>query len=282
MTDRGSGEWELARMTSPQAGEALARAEVVLIPVGATEQHGPNLSLETDTAIAGGLARRIAAAFAPRAVIAPPLPFGVSHHHMHFPGTITLAPETFIAVLLDVVRSLRRHGMRRVFIIDGHAGNQGALDVLMTKLRFEEEIPAAYLFYFTLAADVIRAGVSTARWGHACELETSLGLALQPDIVHHDALEAGAVLPPPLPYTDPWQPLRLSAPLWFDEMTANGALGDARHASVEFGDAVIDAVVTRTVEFLERFVAFGGDREGDLSANGQVVPGPPLRKRSAT
>src|SRR3712207_6433533 len=125
---------ELARMTSPEAGEALARAEVAIIPVGATEQHGPNLSLETDTAIAYRLSLRIAEAIWPRAVVTPPLPFGVSHHHMRFPGTMTLSPDTFQAVLIDVVQSLRRHGVRRVFVLDGHAGNQGALDVLMTKL----------------------------------------------------------------------------------------------------------------------------------------------------
>lgn len=250
---------ELARMTSPEAGGALAAAEVALIPVGATEQHGPNLSLEADTAIAHQLALRIAAALFPRAVVTPPLPFGVSHHHMHFPGTITLSPDTFQAVVLDVVRSLRQHGVPRVFIIDGHAGNQGALDVLMTKLRFEERVPAAYLFYFTLADDVIREGIQSARWGHACELETSMGLTLQPDIVRREALAAGAVRPPALPFANAWEPLRLGVPLWFDEMTDNGALGDARQASVEFGETVTATVVERAVTFLERFIAFHDD-----------------------
>src|SRR3712207_6163090 len=124
----------LARMTSPEAAEALADAEVALIPVGATEQHGPNMTLETDTAVAYQLALRTAAALHPRAVVAPPLPYGVSYHHMRFPGTMTLSPETFQAVVLEVVESLGQHGVERFFIIDGHAGNQGALDVLMTKL----------------------------------------------------------------------------------------------------------------------------------------------------
>ncbi len=246
---------ELAKMTSPQAGEALARAEVAIIPVGATEQHGPNLSLETDTAIATHLARRIAEAIAPNAVVTPPLPFGVSHHHMRFPGTLTLSPDTFQAVVLDLADSLRRHGVPRVFVVDGHAGNQGALDVLMTKLRFERGIPAAYLFYFTLVGDVIRAGVKTPRWGHACELEGSLGLALQPDIVHADGLRAGDILPPALPYADPWQPDRLGVPLWFDEITANGALGDAREANPEFGESVAASIVERSAAFLRRFIA---------------------------
>ncbi len=244
----------LARMTSPEAGEALAKAEVALIPVGATEQHGPNLSLETDTAIAYQLALRLAAALYPRAVVAPPLPFGVSYHHMHFPGTITVSPETFQAVVLDVVNSLRQHGVRRFFIVDGHAGNQGALDVLMTKLRFELGVPAAYLFYFTLVADVIEDEVTSERWGHACEVEASMGLALQPDIVRSEALQAGAIRPDTLPYSHGLGSLRLGVPLWFDEITANGALGDARQGSKAFGLRITDAVVARTVEFLERFI----------------------------
>lgn len=100
----------LARMTSPEAAEALAGAKVVLIPVGATEQHGPNMTLETDTAVAYQLALRTAAALHPRAVVSPPLPYGVSYHHMGFPGTMTLSPETFQAVVLEVVESLRQHG----------------------------------------------------------------------------------------------------------------------------------------------------------------------------
>jgi len=244
----------LAQMTSPEAAEALAGAEVALLAVGATEQHGPNMTLETDTAVAYQLALRIATALYPRAVVAPPLPYGVSYHHMKFPGTMTLSPETFQAVVLEVVDSLRQHGLERFFIVDGHAGNQGALDVLMTKLRFQMGLHAAYLFYFTLVDDVIREGVKTERWGHACEVETSIGLALQPDIVRGEALELGKVRPTTLPYSNSVGPLRLGVPLSFDEITENGALGDARLASEAFGQELADAVVSRSVEFLERFL----------------------------
>src|SRR5215216_6101065 len=245
---------ELAKMTSPETAEALANAEVALIPVGATEQHGPNMTLETDTAVAYRLALRMATSLYPRAVVAPPLPYGVSYHHMKFPGTMTLSPETFQDVVLEVVESLRRHGLERFFVVDGHAGNQGALDVLMTKLRFQMGIRAAYLFYFTIVDDLIREGVKTERWGHACEVETSMGLALQPDIVRGEALALGKVRPTTLPYSNTVGPLRLGVPLSFDEITENGALGDARLASEAFGQELADAVVIRSVEFLERFL----------------------------
>ncbi|MCD6058864.1 MAG: creatinine amidohydrolase [Thermomicrobiales bacterium] len=217
---------ELAKMTSPETAEALANAEVALIPVGATEQHGPNMTLETDTVVAYRLALRMATALYPRAVVAPPLPYGVSYHHMKFPGTMTLSPETFQDVVLEVVESLRRHGLERFFVVDGHAGNQGALDVLMTKL-----------------------------WGHACEIEASMGLALQPDIVRSEALEAGKLRQLSLPYSNVLETPRVSVPLSFEEITENGALGDARQASEAFGQELTEAVIRRSVEFLERYLS---------------------------
>jgi creatinine amidohydrolase len=245
----------LAKMTSPEAAEALSSAEVALIPVGATEQHGPNMTLETDTAVAYRLALRIASALQLRAVVAPPLPYGVSYHHMSFPGTMTVSPETFQAVVLEVVDSLRQHGVERFFIIDGHAGNQGALDVLMTKLRFQMGIRAAYLFYFTLVDDIIREGAKTERWGHACEVETSVGLALQRDTVRTEALEAGKLRSTSLPYSNIMESPRVGVPLSFEEITDNGALGDAHQASEEFGRDLANTVVRRSVEFLERFLS---------------------------
>jgi creatinine amidohydrolase len=245
----------LAKMTSPEAAEALSKAEVALVPVGATEQHGPNMTLETDTAVAYRLALRIASALQPRAVVAPPFPYGVSYHHMSFPGTITVSPETFQAVVLEVVDTLRQHGVERFFIIDGHAGNQGALDVLMTKLRFQMGIRAAYLFYFTLVDDIIRQGVKAERWGHACEVEASVGLALQRDTVRTEALEAGKLRSTSLPYSNIMESPRVGVPLSFEEITDNGALGDAHQASEEFGRELANAVVRRSAEFLERFLS---------------------------
>lgn len=173
---------------------------------------------------------------------------------MHFAGTMTLSPETFQAVVLEVVVSLRQHGVERFFIIDGHAGNQGALDVLMAKLRFQMGIRAAYLFYFTIVEDLIREGARTDRWGHACEVETSMGLALQPDIVRSEALEAGKLRATSLPYSDVLGQLKVGVPLSFEEITENGALGDAHQASDAFGWELTNAVAQRSVEFLERFL----------------------------
>jgi creatinine amidohydrolase len=212
------------------------------------------MTLETDTVVAYQLALRVAAALHPRVIVSPPLPYGVSYHHMRFPGTITISPETFQAVVLEVVDSLRQHGVERFFVFDGHAGNQGALDVLMTKLRFQMGVRAAYLFYSTILDALMCQGARTERWGHACEVETSMGLALQPDIVRGEALEPGELRPTPLPYSDVLSSPRVGVPLYFDEITENGTLGFARLASEAFGQELANAVLRRSVEFLERFL----------------------------
>jgi creatinine amidohydrolase len=125
----------------------------------------------------------------------------------------------------------------------------------MTKLRFQMGIQAAYLFYFTIVDDLMREGARTERWGHACEIEASMGLALQPDTVRSEALEAGKLRQLSLPYSNVLETPRVGVPLSFEVMTENGALGDARLASEAFGKELTEAIVRRSVEFLERFLS---------------------------
>ncbi|MCZ8149538.1 MAG: creatininase family protein, partial [Roseomonas sp.] len=100
---------ELAEMTTVEF--AAARPRLALLPVGATEQHGPNMRTSTDYVIAHRIAQRLADAVGPEAVVLPPLPYGLSRHHMGFPGTITLSEETFLGCCVDVARSMKAHGV---------------------------------------------------------------------------------------------------------------------------------------------------------------------------
>jgi creatinine amidohydrolase len=121
----------------------------------------------------------------------------------------------------------------------------------VTKIRFTPEMKAEVS---SVAQDLMREGAKTERWGHACEVETSMGLALQPDIVHGEVLEAGKIRSASLPYSNVMESPRVGVPLSFEEITENGALGDARLASEEFGQELTNAVVARSVEFLKSFL----------------------------
>ena len=245
----------LQEMTWPEAQLALELAKLAIIPVGSTEQHGPHLRMSTDTVIAEQLALRLARALAPHAVVVPPVPFGVSYHHLDFPGTLTLSPDTLQAVVTELVESLRRHGVEAFFLLTGHGGNEATLEVLATKLRFQRGVRVASLFYFTLVRDVMAQGVVSERWGHACEVETSLALYLQPQLVQASRLTAGALHPYPYPYSDHDAALSVMVPFSFAELTANGAFGDARRADAAFGHAITMAVVERGAAFLRSFMA---------------------------
>jgi creatinine amidohydrolase len=248
----------LAELTWPEATAAIGASEVVLIPLGSTEQHGPGMTLATDITLATAVAERVADRLAPRALVAPSLPFGLSPHHMRFPGTITLQPSTFTAVVLDVMRSLRQHGARRFFLLNGHGGNQAILSVIAMQARLELDMPVATAIYLSAASDLLTERFGRA-YAHACEIEASLGLALAPQIVRAEQLAKGEELPPRYRHTalaGGGAPAGafVDAAASFEEITANGNIGDARRATREDGEAIVELVVQRLVEFLEDFM----------------------------
>jgi creatinine amidohydrolase len=245
----------LSEMTWPEAREALTQAKVALVPVGSFEQHGPHGTFEVDTGRAHGFGRLLAARLYPRAVLAPTVNLGVSYHHMSFPGTITLRPETFIAAVYDVVWSLHQHGVDRFLILNGHGGNIPALGVVIVKLREELGVKVAWTSFTSLGREVIEAQVRSESKGHACEGEISQALYLAPQTVRREALAPGKYKG--YPYRHVGAGFNLAYPYRFDEITANGALGDATKASEELGREIIEAALEKAIEFLEDFTAEG-------------------------
>ena len=245
----------LGLATTQEMAERLAAPRVALLPVGATEQHGPNLGMAVDYRIAEELAMRVAEELDGGAVVVPPLPYGLSGHHMAFPGTISIGAEAFSAVLLDVVRSLAQHGIRHFLFVNGHMGNQSILGVLTNRIRFELGHHAANAFYFAQAKDVIARHAQTERWGHACEVETSVAMALVPELVRSRDLEPGDLIEEYDYLEDNYQPHALQVPKSFAERTRNGAFGDATLATREAGEEIVATAVERIAGFARDFLA---------------------------
>lgn len=252
MTDNQA--YILTQMSWPEVKEALKTVRLAIVPTGSCEQHGPNMTMETDAAICYALAERLARRLYPQAILAPALPWGVSPHHMSFPGTISLRSKTFEAVIRDVVASLKKHGLNHFFIVNGHGGNVAPLDVIAMNLRQELKVRVAAMMYMRLAADVIKDGAKTELYGHACEVEASVGLYLVPQTVKPERV-AGEVQPYAHAHTDIKATARLDYPFLFEEFTTNGALGDARLASEEFGQQIVETTIERSLEFLQSFLA---------------------------
>ena len=241
----------LAELTWPEAELALQQAKVAILPVGSIEQHGPHLPLDTDAAVAEAFATKLADALGDQAVLAPPVRYGLSEHHLAFAGTVTVGVNAYLAMLGDVVAGLGRLGLRRILIVNGHAGNIDALRLVGRQAR-QQGLLVAHLMWLQLARDEIRTWARSERFGHACEIETSIAMALLPGRVRMDALPEPAELPSFEPLSDPPAPM-VDEPIRTHEWTRSGALGDPRLASVEAGRAIVDVVHRRSVEFAQRF-----------------------------
>src|SRR5262245_41683687 len=129
----------LTDMRYPEVTALLERPHVGVIPIGSTEQHGPHLPLDVDMRITSAMCEAAAITIADGVGVAipPPLPVGASEHHMRFHGTVSLDASTFAELLVQVGTSLVRHGFERLAIVNGHAGNIGAMQVAAARLRLE-------------------------------------------------------------------------------------------------------------------------------------------------
>ena len=228
-TGAGAVLWQ--ELTSPEIAALDRERTVIVLPVGSVEQHGNHMPLGTDTMLAVAVAEAAAGkAAAPSGVLPPPW-YGFSAHHMRFPGTVTLRPETMMALVEDIVASVVAHGFGGILIVNGHGGNGGVIDVLASKLghRFYGSARIACLTYFQLARDEIAAlrESEPGGMGHACEFETSLIMHLRPDLVHQ---ERAAVC-----YPDPGSAYLTTDLLGgsavrtyhdFGDLSASGTLGD--------------------------------------------------------
>lgn len=128
----------------------LDKDRVVLVPVGTLEDHGLHLPIDTDVRLAGEVCRLAAEKAPDEVVLIPPVVYGYSPHHMDFPGTVTVYWSTFVEYLLDVCRSLARHGFRRILIVNGHGSNQNLVEMVarLTVVEFPGVLCAA-MFYLT-------------------------------------------------------------------------------------------------------------------------------------
>ena len=133
----------LPHMTWPEVEAALKRTDVAVIPVGSLEQHGPHLPIGTDTIQAVEICKNIAQKA--DVLIAPIVLAGLSEHHMGFPGTITLSPATFEAVLFETALSLIHHGVRKVAIYNGHGGNSVSVAAVIQRINQETSATAVNL-----------------------------------------------------------------------------------------------------------------------------------------
>jgi creatinine amidohydrolase/Fe(II)-dependent formamide hydrolase-like protein/7-cyano-7-deazaguanine synthase in queuosine biosynthesis len=173
----------LGELTWPQAQRRFKEVDVALLPVGAIEQHGPHLPLDTDAFDAEYLCRAVAERCSdPAPLVLPLLPYGVSYHHDDFRGTISIGPETLAQLAYEIGMGVARHGITKLVIVNGHGGNAPALHFAAQRINRDAHIFTCVDSGETSDAD-IAAFVETPNDVHAGEVETSTALATRPELV---------------------------------------------------------------------------------------------------
>mgnify|MGYP001817114766 FL=1 len=242
----------LQLMTWPEVEKYLTSSNGIIIPIGATEQHGPTGLIGTDAICAETLGWKTGALA--DAIVGPTLSVGMSEHHMHFPGSITLRPTTLATVVCDVALSLARHGFKRIFFLNGHGGNTSSIDAGF----FEAYAKAPKLidggdevrclcaeWWDTKSAQTLSAELFGDKDGdHATASEVSVAAAAYPD-----HLKSAEMADEPPPTT------RIFGPADFRRRYPEGRLGSHPNlASVEAGQRIVEAVSAELADLYREFL----------------------------
>jgi creatinine amidohydrolase len=239
-----------AGMTLDEVGAAAAAGAVAVLPVGATEQHGPHLATGTDTRSADLIAT--AAARRTGDVVLPALPYGCSlGHGDRWPGTLSLHPVTLTNIVVELGRWVHASGFRRLVMVNGHATNGPPCQSALLQLRYElPDLRLRFVSLFDLSPVIAERYAQDAPDFHANEAETSLLLHADPGMVQLDRAvdepdrTVGRVLQYPMPV-----------------VTTSGVVGAPSTATAEAGGELQEMLVTALAELL---TAVRAERDPDL------------------
>lgn len=238
----------IEELTMPRFVDGLQTTRTVVIPFGATEEHGPHLPLGTDTFQAADVCRRLAERRP--LFVAPAIPYGVCRSTGSHPGTISLTTETLRALVFDLVRAFYRQGFRRIVLLSGHAGGTHNAAILDAGERLLEELPGvriAVATEYALACEAGKGLIETPGDCHAGEIETSRMLATRPHLVNGTAPAERSSFPEFILVRDKCR-------YW-----PGGVGGDPGKASVEKGQRLETLVVEALGRLVDRLE---GEDEG--------------------
>jgi creatinine amidohydrolase len=232
---------ELINMTRDEVEAAIKEFPVAILPMGATEQHGHHLPLGVDIYLAEGVSRKLSEKTG--ALLLPTQPFGYSWVWRDIPGTVSLQQHHVEAVIKDVAHSVARYGIKMLILVNGHDANNASMKYATRELADELDIPVIYLFYPNLNKMIEELCDSPTWHGmvHACEFETSLMLALKPELV--DMSKAVREYP---------EKPRLygKSSISLGDLSKSGVYGDATKATKEKGEKMLNYFVNEMEQIL--------------------------------
>lgn len=253
----------LDQLTWPDVKELDFSHLVVLLPLGSFEQHGHHLPLITDTRIVTAIAAAIEAGRSDRVLLLPALWPGHSTHHLRFPGTLSIGQMNYIRMIVDLCASMIGMGGRRLFLLNGHGGNdipvRAAMREVKTEFRDMAGLHTVFASYWSLAAQTIREVRESELGGvsHACEMETSIMLHLSPDKVRMERARRDGPQ-----HASPYRRADMQAvkPVYcvneFHELSASGTIGRPDLATAEKGKRFFDGIVRDVTAFIDDFLTW--------------------------
>lgn len=257
-------KYRYAEMTWPECKEAVQAGRVAVLPVATYEDHGHHLPIDVDVVLCSEICERAVARIPAEAVLIPPVTHGFSPHHMDFPGTITISWDTFVHYVKDVCCSLAQHGFTHILIVNGHGSNTAPLEMAarLTVLETNGETLCGSINHWGLRkAREVGNALRESDFGgasHAGEYETSLYLALRPQLVQMDkAVDEFSPLPPSF-QTDLLKGKRADASLahlmpYWSTMSKSGVRGTATKGTQEKGEKFLEAAIEGLIELIREF-----------------------------
>lgn len=244
-------EHELANLTWEEAEAAIPAADYVVLPCGSIEQHSVHLPLAVDAIRAEHLAGELAAA-APdhdlSILTLPTLAYGYAEHHMPFAGTITLMPDTYQRVVIEIGRSVQRHGGDRFLLLNCHGGNRSPLRLAADRLQRDHGLATHRVFWVEYAREYLDERLDDDG-GHAGAHETSAIELFRPDLVRTERKE---------PQTRKDR-LETQQYKYFDDLSVQGGLGDPTMSDPEFMAEVVEKATADLLEDLRADLDAGFD-----------------------
>jgi creatinine amidohydrolase/Fe(II)-dependent formamide hydrolase-like protein len=245
-----SSDYLWGELTWPEATGHLKEVDVAVLPVGAIEQHGPHLPLDTDAFDAEYLARRVAEACSnPKPLVLPTIFYGVSYHHESFQGTISISNDTLARLIYEIGLSVARNGIKKLVILNGHGGNSPALNHAAQMINRDAHIFVCVDTGETSDIDIDNL-IETPNDVHAGEIETSTSLAVRPHLVKMD--QAPKSVPEfssrYLDFTSK------RGVLWYAHtrrISTSGVMGDPTIASAEKGQKIWQVMIAHLVALVE-------------------------------
>lgn len=238
-------------LSFPQLRKVPRDAIVVLAPIAACEQHSHHLPTYTDTILCTAVAEGVEQRLPKQVLLLPTLWFGASAHHVRFGATLSAEVDTHITMICDLVVPLLEDGYQRILVLNGHGGNIDTMHVALRRMQpryLNRLITAAS--YWELAEKELAALAEGPRksMGHACEFETSMVLALRPDLVRREEIK-----------DDPPNDIPALRGLYVAEdmkqRTDHGCVGYPERATAEKGRACLNAAIERTAEVIQALLA---------------------------